>query len=210
MQSLDGKIAPIADKLIDQGLSGHPPNLTVNEKNLLDYFLFVQFKRSAEWRNEEMEREVYGDLTGDELPNGVPRRIGAHSITSASSYARRILQNDFANSLLLGNDEIAEVLHGKGLLICRVPRGEALVVGTTVVVSAGADASNGSLEDSRRGLAFPLASEILLCVGNTKDVREICDLSAEQVQTINKQIARHSLGIAGQSSELVRSALSSH
>lgn len=209
MQSLDGAIAPIADKLIDQGLSECPPDLTTREKHLLDYFLYVQFKRSPEWRTEEMEREVYRDLTGDELPNGVPPRIGAHSVASASSHARSILQNDFASSLLLENSEIAEILHKKGLLICRVPRGEALVVGTTVVVSAGADARTGRLQDSRRGLAFPLASEILLCVGNTKDVREFCDLSVQQVQTINKQIAKHSFGIAGQSSELVCSALSS-
>ena len=75
------------------------------------------------------------------------------------------------------------------------------------MVSAGSGA--GSLDELHRGLALPLASDVLLYVGGESGVREHRDLTATEVETINGQIFRHSHGIAGQSSELVRSVVCS-
>ena len=197
----------ITAKLVDQGRSGNCPQLTNREKTRLDESLYVQSKRSPEWRTEGLERDVYRDLTGCELPSGVPSRIRTGVGASPAHRARRILQNDFADSLLRGSSEVARVLSAKGLLLFRVPRGRALVVGTTAVVSAGSGA--GSLDEMQRGLALPLASDVLLYVGGRSSVREHRDLTAFEVETINGQIFRHSHGIAGQSSELVRSVVCS-
>ena len=205
MQVFDDNIAPFVDKLISQGRNERPPSLTPNEKELVNHFMYVQFKRSPEWRTENMERDVYRDLTGGDLPKNVPPKIRASSDASVSSKARRILQNDFAESLPLEDKEVARVLREKGLLLCRAPQNTALVLGTTGVVSAGAAA--GSLREAHRGLAIPLASDIFLYVGKSKDNREYRTLSAEQVQSINRQVAKHSYGIAGRSSELLRCTL---
>ena len=207
MTELDSKIAPIVRELLDQGRNDQSPSLTIYQRNLLIYFLFVQFKRSPEWRTKTMESQVYEDLESDELPNDVPPRIGANIASSAADHVRNILQNDFAESLLLGDSEVQEVLGKKGLVLCRAPHTTPLIIGTTGVVSAGA--GSGSLHESHRGLALPMASDMLLLVGKSRDVRETCDLSAEQVNTINKQIAGHCHGIAGRSEELVRSLVPS-
>ena len=200
---MDDQIENITQKLLVQGRAGKPPNLTASDKRILDKFLFVQFKRSPEWRTEEMEREVFRKLTGAELPTGMPTRIDSSISPSLSSQARNVLQNDYVESLLLDDPEVLNVLQEKGLLICRVPYGQALVLGTSVVVSAGTGA--GSLRENHRGLAFPLSSDILLYVGNSKDVRMVRKLSAEDVNKINEQVAAHCHGIAGNSEELVRS-----
>ena len=206
-EEFDAEFKEITGKLVDQGRSGKCPELTAREKARLDEFLFVQSKRRPEWRTESLERDVYRDLTGQELPSGVPPRIGGGAGVSAAQRARRILQNDFAASLLLGDTEVARALRAKGLLLYRVPLGRALVVGTTAVVSAGSGAN--SLHESQRGLALPLASDVLLYVGGESGIREHCDLTAEEVETVNGQIFRRSHGIAGQSSELVRSVVCS-
>ena len=206
-EEFEPEFKAITGKLVDQGRFGKCPQLTAREKTRLDEFLYVQSKRSPEWRTESLERDVYRDLMGRELPSGVPPRIGTGLGASPPQRARRILQNDFADSLLRGSSEVARVLRAKGLLLCRVPRGRALVVGTTAVVSAGSGA--GSLDELHRGLALPLASDVLLYVGGESGVREHRDLTATEVETINGQIFRHSHGIAGQSSELVRSVVCS-
>ena len=206
-EEFDTEIKVITGKLVDQGRSGKCPELTPRQKARLDEFLFVQSKRSPEWRTETLERDIYRDLTDRELPSGVPSRIGGRPGESVAQRARRILQNDFANSLLRGDAGVTRVLHEKGLLLCRVPPGQALVVGTTAVVSAGSGA--GRLREIHRGLALPLASDVLLYVGGEGGIREHCDLTADEVETVSGQIFRHSHGIAGRSSELVQSVVCS-
>ena len=200
---LDNEIKDITQKLLEQGRASKPPTLTLIEKGILDRFLSVQFKRSPEWRTSEMEQEVFREMTGNEMPDDMPTRIGARTCPSVASDARNALQNDYVESLLFDDPYVANVLSEKGLLILRVPHGEALVVGTSVVVSAGTGA--GSLCESYRGLALPLASDILLYVGKSKEVREVLDLSVEEVNMVNRQIAIHCYGIAAKSENLVRS-----
>lgn len=204
---LDDRVERITQELLKKGRVGEAPNLTVSEKRTLDEFLLVQFKRSPEWRTENMEREVFRELTGNELPSDVPKRIGANISPSLSSHARNLLQNDYVESILRHDPNVANVLGEKGLLLCRVPHGAALALGSSVVVPAGTGA--GSLSEYHRGLAFPLASDIFLYVGNSKDVRMVCDLLAEEVDIINKQVAVHCHGIAGKSEDLIRSLIPS-
>ena len=206
---LDDKIDHITQMLVEQGRAGKPPELTVFEKGMLDKFLFVQYKRNQELRTPKMESEVYQETTGEELPGDVPPRIDTSVGTSASSDARTILQNEYADSLLLDDPQVANILGEKGLVICRVPCGEALVVGTAAVVHAGTGTGAGRLHESHRGLAFPLASDILLYVGKSRDVREVHDLITKKVNEINMRIAGHCHGITGKSEKLVRSLIPS-
>ena len=99
-EEFEPEFKAITGMLVDQGRSGQCPQLTAREKTRLDEFLYVQSKRSPEWRTEGLERDVYRDLTGCELPPGVPPRIGSGLGASPAQRARRIIQNDFADSLL--------------------------------------------------------------------------------------------------------------
>ena len=206
-EEFDPEFKEITGKLVDQGRSGKSPELNAREKTRLDEFLFVQSKRSPEWRTQSLERAVYRDLTGDVLPYGVPRRIGGDDSASPAQRARCALQNDFADSLLCGDREVARALRAKGLLLLRALLGQALVVGTTAVVPAGSGA--GRLHERQRGLAMPLASDMLVCVWGERCTRELRDLTCEEVDVINGRIFRHSHGIAGRSCELVHSIVCS-
>ena len=145
----DDEMNQIAGRLVEQGRSGKRPEVTDPEKAKLDEFLFVQSKRSPEWRTETLERDVYRDLTGCDLPPGVPPRFGSGAPTSEAQRARAILQNDFADSLLRGDPKVAAVLRAKGLLLCLAHPEQAFIVGTTAVVSAGS--GEGSLHKSHMG-----------------------------------------------------------
>ena len=112
-EEFEPEFKAITGKLVDQGRFGKCPQLTAREKTRLDEFLYVQSKRSPEWRTESLERDVYRDLMGRELPSGVPPRIGTGLGASPPQRARRILQNDFADSLLRGSSEVARVLRAK-------------------------------------------------------------------------------------------------
>ena len=115
--------------------------------------------------------------------------------------------NARVGALLEPSEEVSRVLWTKGLCLMSAPPGSALVVGSQVVLRASAGPA-GRLEDEGQGLAFPLASDVLLCLVHGSSLREQGALSTEEVVSINRRTAAYCQEIAGPDPETVRRAVS--
>ena len=108
-------------------------------------------------------------------------------------------------AVLQPSEDVNQVLKTKGLYLMSAPPGSAFVVGSQVVLRAGSGQA-GRLEDPDHGLAFPLASDVLLGLVHGSDFREHDVLSAEEVHTVNRRTAAYCQEIAGPDSLTVRRA----
>ena len=208
LASWDAKIDRITGKLVSQGHVRKRPCLSASEKRELDDYLFVQYKRTHEYLTSEDEDQLFEDLNAVEPSDGSSssrgerkRPVGQTDRDSPNG----IVQNDKASSVLIEDENVSRVLRGKGSLLCRAPKGEAFVIGSKGVITAGS--GEGALHEDQRGLVFPLASDILLYVGLNRGDRIVCDLSIEEVRYINADTARDCNAIAGRDPTLVSSAL---
>ena len=110
-------------------------------------------------------------------------------------------------ALLQPSQEVSQVLSTKGLYLMSAPLGSALVVGSQVILRASAGQA-GRLEDAHQSLAFPLASDVLLCLVHSSSRRESCVLSTDEVVSINRGTAAYCQEIGGPDPETVRRAVS--
>ena len=115
--------------------------------------------------------------------------------------------NERVDAILLSDSDVSRVLDTKGMCLFSVPAGAELVVGSRVVIPAGAEHSQGRLEDPDRGLAFPLAADVLLGFVHGATRREHTVLTAEEVGHINHATAAHCEAIAAPSRETVLRAI---
>ena len=111
----------------------------------------------------------------------------------------------YVAEVLQSSQEVDRVLKTKGLCLVSVPRNSALVVGSQVVLRAGAGRA-GRLEDADHALAFPLASDVLLVLGHGSSRREHAVLSADEVDSANLATAGYCQEIAGPDPVTVRRA----
>ena len=93
-------------------------------------------------------------------------------------------------ALLEPSEEVSRVLSTKGLSLMSATPGSVLVVGSQVVLRAGAGPA-GRLEDEGQGLALPLASDVLLCLVHGSSRREHGVLSTDEVASINRRTAAY-------------------
>lgn len=118
----------------------------------------------------------------------------------------RFPRNARVSAVLQPSDEVSQVLKTKGLLLMSAPKGSAFVVGSQVVLRASAGRA-GRLEDSDHGLAFPLASDVLLGFAHGADRGERDVLLAEEVDSVNRAIAAYCQEIGGPGPLTVRRAV---
>ena len=104
--------------------------------------------------------------------------------------------NARVDAILEPSLEVSRVLEIKGLCLWSVPPVSALLVGSQVVLRAGSG-SPGRLEEPDHGLAFPLASDVLLGFVHGSSRREHDVLSASEVASVNRATARHCVAVAG-------------
>ena len=172
LAKIDGRIAEITDRLVEQARQGLIPDIDEKSRRFLYYYVFVQLKRPLEvWRDSDAK------------------------------------SNERVDAILLSDPEVSRVLDAKGLCLFSVPDGATLVVGSQVVLPAGAKHSEGRLEDPDRGLTFPLAADVLLGLIHGAIRREYAMLTIEEVSHINRATARHCEAIAGSSREVVLRAV---
>ena len=110
-------------------------------------------------------------------------------------------------ALLQSSEEVRQVLSTKGLYLMSAPPGSSLVVGSQVVLRASAGQA-GQLEDAHQMLAFPLASDSLLCLVHGPSRRQHGVLSADEVAFANRGTAAYCQEIAGPDPQTVRRAVS--
>ena len=102
----------------------------------------------------------------------------------------------YVAEVLQSSQEVDQVLKTKGLCLMSVPRNSALVVGSQVMLGAGAGRA-GRLVDADHALAFPFASDVLLVLGNGSSRREHTVLSEDEVVSANRATAGYCQEIAG-------------
>lgn len=115
--------------------------------------------------------------------------------------------NARVTALLQLNEEVDQVLSTKGLSLMCAPPDSALVVGSQVVLRASPGQA-GRLEDEDQGLAFPLASDVMLCLVHGASRREHDVLSADEVVSVNRATAAYCRDVAGPDHLTVRRAVS--
>ena len=104
--------------------------------------------------------------------------------------------NERVEAVLKPSMEVSQVLKTKGICLWSVPSGSALLIGSQVVLRAGSGRP-GRLEEPDHGLAFPLASDVLLGFFHGACRRDYDVLSASEVDAINRATAHHCIAVAG-------------
>ena len=113
--------------------------------------------------------------------------------------------NARVDAILEPSPEVSCVLETKGLCLWSMLPPSALLVGSQVVLRAGSGPP-GRLEEPDHGLAFPLASDVLLGFVHGSSRREHDVLSASQVASVNRATASHCAAVAGPDCQIVHYA----
>ena len=111
--------------------------------------------------------------------------------------------NARVDAILEPSPEVSHVLETKGLCLWSVPPVSALLLGSQVVLRAGSGPP-GRLEEPHHGLAFPLASDVLLGFVHGSSRREHDVLSASEVASVNCATANHCVAVAGPDRRIVQ------
>ena len=199
LAKLEGKASPIIKKIVDNSRMGRLPNLTPNEKDVCVLFLFTLIKRSPDTREQYMYRlrasellrywyrEIYGTERIDpERMEDLIRKVWPLSLREFDELMER---------------EVLPTLRRMRIGIAVIQEGQTgFVIGSNPSVRIGFSAD---LRDPSIQLWMAVAHDVIVIFSHDDEAEILGDLSSKDVQLFNREIAKTSKVIAGNSRELI-------
>ena len=205
LSELESRAAHVIDRIVASARSRRPPGLPSADKDTLDAFVLVQFRRSAERYRALHARdrdEIVEEATVEierALPNkdvrGIMRQIGLD----------RIFRNSWISSLAY---EAPGWLPTKGLAVVLSPPGaEKLLIGSDPVLLAG--------EDRRRSdgeVILPVASDVAISLALTRGQERLFvdDARMRLARMINSHVFNQSDIVAAESARVFERLAAAH
>jgi hypothetical protein len=190
----------ILSKIISAVRQGHQPHLSVAEKQVLDWFFYMQWKRvpdmhakSPTLRNAE---DNIDKLIADLLVKHPDRAAELEALRSPEEKAR-LAQGAKVKAIALNPGQVMAVLEQRGLAIARASQG-TFAIGSTPIVR-----KRGDLRAPEGEVWLPIAPDLAIGPGLAKGSETLLDLSSAQVDDFNRIIAGQSTSFAAASRVLV-------
>ena len=205
LSKLESRAARVIDRIVASARSRRPPALPPADKETLDSFVLVQFRRSSERyralhasdRDEVVEEatvEVERALPDKDV-RGIMRQIGLD----------RIFRNSWIRALAY---EAPRWLSTKGLaVVLSPPGGDKLLIGSDPVLLAGKDRRRSDGE-----VILPVASDVAISVGLTRGQERLFvdDPRMRLARMINSHVFSQSDTVAAESARVFERLAAAH
>ena len=205
LSELEGRAAHAIERIVESAHAGRLPNLPPADKDTLDAFVLVQFRRSSDKYHalQSRERAEIVEETIIEAQKAHPD-IDVRGILHKLG-RNRIFRNAWIQSLAY---KAPDWLATKGLAVVLVPsRVGKLLIGSDPVVLAGRDRRQPDGE-----VIMPVASDVAISLALKRGQERLIveEAGARLARTINSQVFRQSDIVAAESSRVFQRLAAAH
>ncbi|MDE0611850.1 MAG: DUF4238 domain-containing protein [Gammaproteobacteria bacterium] len=197
----------VVEKVVHAARAGREPRLTPEEKKTWDEFLYRQWIRVPQVRdNLEMEDIYQSALREAEEIFGPLTEKARNSLDQRKEEAKKGAWVKMVGLLNAGDSEVMETLAMKGLAIAviRNPR-KSFVIGSLPIIKI-TPSGHTHLADPRVEALLPVAHDIIITPGHPSGTEEIIDMTDTQhIRSINRCMFEQSDWTVGRSRNLIES-----
>lgn len=206
LADLEGKVAPVVEKIINTARAGKLPELASSERETLNRFIYRLWIGTPDAPNpvvdnsKEFLQKGIGEL-GLLTPEG-RRKIDIlmKDPQKLKRFQHNVRVGGVQNALASRDDEFLQSLRGKKLSIWKIcnPK-KSFVIGSDPIIMLIPEGSD--LSDSMAEVWFPLAYDVAMVYGPFPE--GLYEIPDSLIQTINEIISERSSTIAGRSDKLI-------
>ena len=205
LSEIEGKTARALDQVIVNARAGKAPNLAPLDKDLLDQFVLIQFRRVAE-RVNRLKADEQQNLM-EEVIVAVERELPNKDVRSvmAEIGLDRIFKNSWITSLAY---QAPDWLPTKGLAVVHSPAGcDRLLIGSDPVLLAGDDRRKPDGE-----VILPIASDVAISLAMKRGEERLFvdNRRMKLVRMINSHVFRQSETVAAASGHILDRLVAAH
>ena len=208
---LEGLANAIIEKIVTSARHGDKPHLTVEERDIWDFFFYKQWKRVPDFHRKFLETEKF-ELQLNEAVAVFEANVRALTPDEKRDlvdplWLERVKQNAKIQALTRSSPRILAFLREKGLGIAAIRKpGKSFVVGSFPVVKL---AHPGQVHpaDPTVEIWLPLAHDVAVSPAPIPSAEELLvEIHDDSpVRAINAAIFKQSTAIAGRSQRLIAS-----
>ncbi|MCY4438151.1 MAG: DUF4238 domain-containing protein [Chloroflexi bacterium] len=197
LSELESAADPVVCKIVEHARDGKPPSLTLDEREVWDWFFVTLSKRSP----DEAAQLISGLLEDEDMQRMYRKRWGMAEAESINREAMgKFLQNEiWPRSFQEKWNKALSSLSGMKLWVTVSSKGQdGLIVGSNPVIRAG-----GHLNDPGTELILALAHDVAVSFNHKQG--GVGELSGEYVHYFNRVVFNQSTKVAGRSKQQLES-----
>lgn len=209
LAKLESNTEPILQRIIESARKGELPNLSQEEKEIWDYFLYYQWKRVP----DSLDRASGLEDFDAELQRTLDRvEKDFRKLTDEEwqrfrdpDYKRKLRQNVKVDVVARIGPDVLKIIKYKGLGIGVIENPKkSFVIGSNPVVKLTYRGQT-HLADPSVELWLPISSDIAILLLPSHKQEKLLPLSDENVRHLNRSILSQSTVVACRSESLIRS-----
>jgi len=206
---LESAAAPVFEKIVARARVWGKPELSADEREIWDIFLYEQFRRVPDFYGSLLSPEqhrVQVEKFLDEFHVRIrPLTNKERGDLLHPNRLQRSYKNLRVSSLRAGGSNVLEIIGKRGLAVVHIPNAKKSFVLGSRPVAKWTHPDTNDLADDRVELWLPIAPDVMVGLGPTAQREVIVDISDANVRRINEGIAAQSSQIIGRSKKLIAS-----
>lgn len=205
---IEGYMNLLIEKIVPSVLNGEYPNLTRNERSLLDLYVYEQWRRVPELYDSLISNSDFAALVAESIAEYEQQhrtltpeervRFSSDAHLKAERHRARVI----SLSRTTGNAQ--EALSKKGLFFARTARNRSFVLGSSPVLKLTPIGQN-DLNHPQVEVWLAIDPNVAIILAADESLNRNITLAAEGVRQINRIIAQRSGTFAGRDRALVES-----
>ena len=206
LAQLEGKVAPIIEKIVNAARTGMLATLTSTEKNCWDLNLYIQWKRVPDVHERIQGEIIPPGLSLQDRLRDLPVTHDAFAKLNDHSEMERIQKNAWVESVTDPGINVLPTLDKKALGVVVIQNSEyGFVIGSNPVLKLTYP-GRPHLSDPTVEMWLPLAHDVVVspCPGEED---KLVTVENEHVRAINEGIFNQSRIVAGSSHQLIASLI---
>ncbi len=205
---LEGFMNLLIEKIVPQVLSGKYPNLSPNERDLLNLYVYEQWRRVPELYQRMISDDEFAAMLQEAIDQYEQKfraltpeekeKFASPAYLKAERQRARVL------SLSRTSGTALDVLSAKGLFFARTARNRSFLLGSFPVMKL-TPIGRSELSDPEVEVWFAIDPNVAIILASNNTLNRVLSMSAEGVRHINRTIAKQSKMFAGRDKALVTS-----
>lgn len=205
---LEGCMNLLIEKIVPQVVANQYPILPPSERELLDLFVYEQWRRVPELYERMISDAEFMEMirdTLDEYADEVrPLSTEERESFCTPAYLKAQRKNTRVLSLLRRSGSVLGALSRKGLFFARTPRNRSFLLGS-FPVSKLTPNDRPALYDPEVEVWLPIDPNVAIVLAAHRGVGSVFQVEPTWIRTFNLATARNSQIFAGRDEALVRS-----
>lgn len=204
---LEGEVAPIIEKIVEQARARKVPGLTNDERNIWNNFFYHQQKRAPDIFErlglvQEFEKELPDRVAAYEREVR-PLTDEERAEIFSPAATERMIQHASVQARGRGSEEIVATLAALGMAVSLIksPK-KSFILGDHPQARMG---PTGELGHPATELWMPIAPDVAVSPWGRPKAEKLIAIEGDHVRRVNETIFKHSNIVAARSEALIRS-----